>query len=64
MPKKVNVSDEVQTKEINCMRDHTLMQHSNIYKHTNKSKHRTAQKKHITKHRTATLAVLSVVTCF
>lgn len=48
----------------NCMRDHTLMQHSNIYKHTNKSNNRTAQNKHITKHRTATLAVLSVVTCF
>lgn len=35
-----------QPKQINCMRDHTLMQHSHIYPHTNKSSNWITQRCH------------------
>lgn len=35
-----------QPKQINCMRDHTLMQHSHIYPHTNKSNNWITQRCH------------------
>lgn len=46
-------------KKINCMHDHTLMQHNNNNEHNKKFIIITAREKHIIKHKTATPCCLS-----